>query len=93
VTDNFIRRIKISSAARRLVRRFTLFDVLGKAGRRLSQKGAGPKWEENMQAIMAPSIMGAVGGIKVGQLTCAIGAELSNVNLGVASHRRVLQRR
>ena len=38
-----------------------------------------------MQAIKAPSIVGAVGGIKVDQLTCVIGAELSNVNLGAAS--------
>ena len=37
-------------------------------------------------AVSAPSIVSAVGEIKVDQLTCAIGAELSNVNLGVASH-------
>jgi taurine dioxygenase len=36
-------------------------------------------------AVSAPSIVSAVGEIKVDQLTCAIGAELSNVNLGVAS--------
>jgi taurine dioxygenase len=36
-------------------------------------------------AISAPSIVSAAGEIKVDQLTCAIGAELSNVNLGVAS--------
>ncbi len=35
--------------------------------------------------IQAPSIISAVGSIKVDQVTCAIGAELSNVNLGVAS--------
>ena len=38
-----------------------------------------------MQAIKAPSIVSAVGSIKVDQLTCAIGAELTNVNIGVAS--------
>lgn len=38
-----------------------------------------------MHALKAPSIVGAVGSIKVDQLTCVIGAELSNVNLGIAS--------
>lgn len=36
-------------------------------------------------AIKAPSIVSAVGSIKVDPLTCAIGAELGNVNIGVAS--------
>jgi len=37
------------------------------------------------EAILAPSIVNAVGSIKVDPLTCAIGAELGNINLGVAS--------
>jgi len=36
-------------------------------------------------ATGAPAIIGNRGSIRVEQLTCAIGAELSNVNLGVAS--------
>jgi taurine dioxygenase len=36
-------------------------------------------------AIQAPSLVSVVGSIRVEQLTGAIGAELSNVNLGVAS--------
>src|SRR5215468_6052782 len=37
-------------------------------------------------ATPAPAIIATPGSIKVEPLTCTIGAELSNVNLGVASH-------
>jgi taurine dioxygenase len=36
-------------------------------------------------AIKAPSVVSAAGSIRVDPLTCAIGAELSNVNIGAAS--------
>ena len=38
-----------------------------------------------MTTATAPALIATRGSIKVESLTCTIGAELSNVNLGVAS--------
>src|SRR6516164_3185895 len=69
------RRIATSSRARPRARRSSSSD------RPVSKR------RENMNTATtaAPAYIANRGSIKVEQLTCAIGAELGNVNLGVAS--------